>query len=498
MKDRDSGRWMVLSEAQMERWLLKMGLLKGDTKNPIQEVEQVLTYVQAHRQLHAVGEIPGHFPGVYHYSGRTILVTQGPVLVERKAGDWKMLRDVFERLFVYPVDGPEMPSHWQLHLKGPRDLQREKKVWELLCREQEYADEESGEVRTRWVLDQTPVIYTWLRLTLDLYYLRAATGGFYRGLPILRNLPALVIAGKPDGGKSLFQDFVVKPMLGGRSADPSKYVTAKTDFNADLFQSDLLKLGDTPLSSKLEDRQILGQFLKHIVAEQWHRYHPKRYDALGDVPAIWRVLFTLNDDKENLMTLPPMIEGVVDKLILVHANGLGIPVDTTELEAYMDFGANLRESLPAFAHWLTTEYEVPEVLKGGRWGMVAVQAPSLMEELFEDSPTGQLLHLIDAARWVLMGSKVDLWTYVNSRTEVQRYGAVETTDGRCWCGGWEELKALLIEEESNIAHEARNLFKWKRLDQLLGRLKKEQPHRVMSARKKGYRYWKVFARGPES
>jgi hypothetical protein len=205
----------------------------------------------------------------------------------------------------------------------------------------------------------------------------------------------------------------------------------------------------------------------------------------------------LNDDKDNLLTLPPMIEGVVDKLILVHANSMGIPVDTTELEDYMNFGADLRACLPAFAHWLTTEFEVPAPLKGGRWGMVAVQAPSLMEEMFEDSPSGQLLHLIDAARWVVMGSRVNLWAYVNSRTDVERYGEVnETAEGLCWSGGWEELKSLLMDEECSICHEAKNLFKWKRLDQLLGRLNKEQAQRVASARKKTYRYWKVFA--PES
>ncbi len=496
MKDPRSGRWMVLSESQMERWLQKMGLSKGDPRTPTQECEEVLTWVQGHQQLDAVGEIPGHFPGVYHYSGKTILVTQGPVMVERKEGDWKMLREVIEGLFMYPLDGPEMPSHWQLHLKGKeRDMDREKAVWKLLCREIERVDPDRGEVVTMWVLDQTPVVYTWLRLSLDLYYRRKECGGFYRGMPILRNLPVLCVAGRPDGGKSLFQDFVVKPLLGGRSADPSKYLTAKTDFNRDLFGAELMKLGDTPLSAKMEDRQILGHFLKNMVAEQWHRFHPKGYDALGDVPAIWRILFSMNDDKDNLLTMPPMIEGVVDKMILTHVNSLQMPVDTTEIENYMDFGADLMACLPAFAHWLCSEFEVPKLLKGGRWGMIAVQAPALMEEMFQDSPTGQLLHLIDAARWLVNATKVDLWAYVRSRTESEKYGEVDEQGGRCWSGGWEELKALLTEEACSVCLEAKGLFKWKRLDQLLARLKKEQPDRVSNGRKNSYRYWNVFAPG---
>lgn len=518
MRDPRSDRWMVLSESQLERWLLKAGLPKGTEREPIQDVEQVLTWVQGHRQLDAMGEIPGHFPGVYQYSGKTILVTQGPKMVERKKGDWAMLRRVIEGLFVYPLEGPEMPSHWQIHLKGKyRDLEREKAVWKLLCQERWVNDNgaagvEKGKLYTRqevidaewdvlegwkqvWVLDQTLVVYTWLRLSLDLYYRRMAGDGFYRGMPILRNLPVLVVAGKPDGGKSLFQDFVVKPLLGGRSADPSKYLTAKTDFNRDLFGAELMKLGDTPLSAKMEDRQTLGHFLKNMVAEQWYRFHPKGYDALGDVPAIWRILFSLNDDKDNLLTMPPMIEGVVDKMILTHVNSLPMPVDTTEMDAYLDFGADLLACLPGFAHWLTEEFVVPPLLKGGRWGMLAVQAPSLMEEMFEDSPTGQLLHLIDAARWVVAGEKANLWKYVASRTDVEKWGEVDRL-GSTWSGGWEELKSLLTSEECSISLEAKNIFKWKRLDHLLSRLKKEQPNRVTNDRNKRRRFWCLVA--PES
>lgn len=515
MKDPRSGNWMVLSESQMERWLMKMGLVKGEKHDPINTVEQVLTWVQGHQQLNAVGEIPGHFPGIYRYSGRTILVTQGLTLVERKKGEWAMLKRVLEGLFVHPIESPEMPPHWRIHMKGPRDLDREKAVWALLCQERWVNDAaaagrgiEAGKMYRQeevvamgwdceegwqkiYVLDQTAVVYTWLRLSLDLYYKRQATGGFYRGMPVLRNLPVLVVAGKIDGGKSLFQDFVATPLLGGRGADPSKYLTAETDFNADLFQAELLTLGDTPLSGDMKDRETLGAFLRHIVAEQWHRYHPKGYDALGKVPAIWRVLFSMNDDEDDIRKLPPFREGINDKIILLHANSVPLGIDTTELEAYLDFGADMMGCLPAFAQWLTEEFEVPGLLKGGRWGMIAVQAPALMEKLFEDSPTGRLLYLLDAARWTVAAEKMDLWRYVSTRTDVEKYGEVDEK-GRTWSGGWEELKALLLSEECSVCHEAKDLLR-RRLDHLLGRLMKEQPDRVGRGRKNTYRYWVLYA-----
>ena len=328
MPDPQRGEWMCLTESNLERWLQYYGLAKGNSMEPIRDVERVLLWVQSNRKLDAVLNIAGHRAGVVSVRTLKVLVRKGPNLMPQMPGDWSMLRKMMEGFFHLPIDGPEMPSAFKVYLKGTdRDHKRELAIWKTLIREVEYCEDPAHEypvVEKRWVFDQTPIFYGWLKLALEVYYRRAA------GEDVMRNGQGLVIAGKPDGGKSLLQQYIITPLLGGRMAKPDDFLTGSTNFNSELFASEHLAMGDSPLSTKMEDRLRFGEFIKMIVAEQWHRFHPKGRDAMIVNP-VWRLSISINDDQDNLRSLPPIKEGVADKIHLLHANAAEMPMKTTTL-----------------------------------------------------------------------------------------------------------------------------------------------------------------------
>lgn len=277
-------------------------------------------------------------------------------------------------------------------------------------------------------------------------------------------------------------------------AKPDDFLTGSTNFNSELFASEHLAMGDSPLSTKMEDRLRFGEFIKMIVAEQWHRFHPKGRDAMIVNP-VWRLSISINDDQDNLRSLPPIKEGVADKIHLLHANAAEMPMKTTTLDEYRAFGRRLEEELPAFAHWLMNEFQLPECLESGRFGMISIQAPDLMRELFEDSPSGEFLELLDAARWEIMGERVSLWRWVASRADEVKHGDVDAAEA-VWTGSAHELKALLTSEECSVSGDIRGMLKMQRIDRILGRLKKEEPLRVEQHRTKTARLWRI-ARPPQ-
>ena len=492
MPDPQRGEWMCLTESNLERWLQYYGLAKGNSMEPIRDVERVLLWVQSNRKLDAVLNIAGHRAGVVSVRTLKVLVRKGPNLMPQMPGDWSMLRKMMEGFFHLPIDGPEMPSAFKVYLKGTdRDHKRELAIWKTLIREVEYCEDPAHEypvVEKRWVFDQTPIFYGWLKLALEVYYRRAA------GEDVMRNGQGLVIAGKPDGGKSLLQQYIITPLLGGRMAKPDDFLTGSTNFNSELFASEHLAMGDSPLSTKMEDRLRFGEFIKMIVAEQWHRFHPKGRDAMIVNP-VWRLSISINDDQDNLRSLPPIKEGVADKIHLLHANAAEMPMKTTTLDEYRAFGRRLEEELPAFAHWLMNEFQLPECLESGRFGMISIQAPDLMRELFEDSPSGEFLELLDAARWEIMGERVSLWRWVASRADEVKHGDVDDAEA-VWTGSAHELKALLTSEECSVSGDIRGMLKMQRIDRILGRLKKEEPLRVEQHRTKTARLWRI-ARPPQ-
>lgn len=481
-----AGNWMVLGKEDLElRLMATYGLGRGTRDNPLGQVERVRLWVQGNRQLDLAMSIAGHRAGVEMIRGNRVLVQRGPDLLEMKKGEWTMLRSMLDGLLRLRLEDGGMPPWFRVYVPGKeRDSVVDRAVWEALV----FEDEDGV-----WWLEQGLILFSWLKLAMEVYYRRAA------GEEVSRNGQAVVIAGPPGGGKSLLQQYVITPLLGGRMGKPEGVLTGKTDFNKELFAAEHLAVADAPLSQKMEDRLKLGEFIKLHVAEQWHRYHPKGKDAII-VPPVWRMTISINDDNDNIRSLPPMKDGVADKIHLLHVQAVAMPMPTTTLDEYASFARRLKEDLPAMAYWLMEEFEVPEVLRGGRFGMLSFQTPDLMREMYEDSPAGMLMTLLDGARFSLGRVRVDWWTWADSLDGLSACGRINKTvlrDGGeviVWQGSAAELKEGLCRDECSSCYDARVIFKFHRVEQLMKRLAKEEAARVENYRTAEARLWRV-ARG---
>lgn len=470
MRPPGTDRWMPLNDNRMDMFLKGMGLSKGNPMNPTGEVEAMKMWVMVNRPVDLVMNLAGYFPGlVTTPDGLKLLIPEGPRLVDPVAGEWPLIAAIMEQLFVLPVDSPDMPPSFVL--QGDRGRSRD--VWSWLCQPVLPLPPEGPAPH---VYDQRDVVYSWLRQWLEIITLRAA------GKNVKRSAPAMIVAGPKNSGKSLLTEYIIKPLMGNRVSDPSQFLAKDTTFNPDLYRAELAAMDDSPLGTDYESRRKMSEFLKQYVAGTVHRFHPKGKDAIVVPAPVRRLMWAINDDKQNLMQLPLMNDSTMDKMTIVHVKKATLPMPTRTLEEYTAFGDALAAEVPAFAHWLLHEFQIPEVLKGGRFGIEAVHAPDLMEELFEDSAHGGLLELVDAARWNSPADgRIDLWQWL-AREEDENCGRIE---GDMWIGTHLELKALLEHTDCNVAVEAKNFFKRARVDFLLSELRKKS-ERI--TRPEGYRH----------
>src|SRR4029078_4317598 len=84
--------------------------------------------------------------------------------------------------------------------------------------------------------------YGALQCELLLGWLAAAVQCLYQ--QSLRSGQALVLAGPAGSGKSVVQNCILTPLLGGRSAKCAPYLQGKTSVNGELFGAEHLMLED--------------------------------------------------------------------------------------------------------------------------------------------------------------------------------------------------------------------------------------------------------------
>jgi hypothetical protein len=309
--------------------------------------------------------------------------------------------------------------------------------------------------------NQQPYLYGWLKVAIE----SLRTGN-------LRVGQTLCFAGTKGCGKSLLQNLITI-LLGGRSQKSHRYMSGGTQFNEELFGSEHLMLEDEEASTDIRARINLGAKIKEISANTKHSRHPKHRTALTLEP-FWRLTISLNDDPEALLILPPMNDGLEDKLIILKAEYHPMPMPTASLEERELFMDALRKELPHFVHFLLLNWEIPESLVSQRFGITHYQHPGIMQALGELSPESQLLQIID-----------------------EELFASEFTDE--WEGSANKLTRELVKDDSGVSREAKALLKYPTTcGTYLGRLKKLHQDRFECTHTKTGNTWRILRPPPES
>jgi hypothetical protein len=207
----------------------------------------------------------------------------------------------------------------------------------------------------------------------------------------------------------------------------------------------------------------LAVAIKSIVANQQQPCHAKGRDIVNLCPW-WRVTISLNDRSDRMLVLPPLEhEDIAGKIVLLRATAYPMPMATNSVEEKAKFWRTLTDELPAFLHWLTTDFEIPGDWRDSRFGVKAWHSPALLTELEELSPALTLLELID---------RLKPWQPANTS----------------WEGTALELRGLLLDAQVT-RRDAQETLRWVNACGLyLNELAQMRPERV-KARRTTYRRW---------
>lgn len=204
------------------------------------------------------------------------------------------------------------------------------------------------------------------------------------------------LIGKGNTGKSLLLDHILRPMYNDRAckADPM-FQRNEPTHNAEMFERELLYLDDSRvLGTSMSDRQDFGERIKEVCvsAGGGAGYRAMQQDRVMIRPW-WRIVRMMNDEPAKLATLPPLDDGIADKLILCRSYNMldGPFAKFCQKENWFDrFMVKLHDEgeLSAFYYYLLNEHEIQEEHKdpGRRYAVKSYKDPDIVAELEQGEP----------------------------------------------------------------------------------------------------------------
>lgn len=347
-------------------------------------IANYLDQIELDQAVDWVGGLAGYRQGVFHHQGRSFLVTSEPRIPDAQAGKFPLTLSVIEQA---------LPN-----------------------------------------ADALAVFLSWLASAVD-----AIRQSKHQPAPML------VMAGPAGAGKSLIAH-LTKTALGGRSANPMTAWTGQLPWNDNLLASELLLIDDSVTSTDPRARKAFGARFKEAIYAGEVEINTRRKTSISLRP-VWRVMVCCNETPENLAIIPPLEDGVEDKIILLKVSRVETPMPARTPEEKETFAAALAEELPAFLDHLasfTTPAHLADPL--ARSGVKAWKDHELLEAVREISPETRLENLLALA---LEKSLFNL-TPGESRTMPAA-----------------EVQGILQDRDSPTAKQAETLLKF---DALCGRL----------------------------
>lgn len=338
--DGEGSRYIGIGSKPLEFHLRSLGYSRAESNGQLSAVDRERLNIITNHTVDHVGGIAGRPIGLTSSRGVKHLVTKKNERIVAKPGEWSTIRGILESAFK----------------------------------------------------DQIDYIYSWLHRSRKQLELVSYSQGH-----------VLTIAGKVGGGKSMFGEAIVAPMLGGM-VKADRYLKGETTFNADLISSEMLFVDDKMGSNRsAEKRANWGESLKAFAAgSRTVSCHGKGSDAYSVNP-LWRAVVCINDDDQSLGAFPPLGEGdsdsVGDKILLIKFfsdKPLPFTGEANQRELLADaIGADL----PGFAHFIDNEYVTPEAIKTDkrdlRFGFNRFHHPSLLQTVNQNSNERTLLSVSD-------------------------------------------------------------------------------------------------------
>lgn len=310
--------------------------------------------------------------------------------------------------------------------------------------------------------DQIDVQLLWLKCR----YETLARDDFKPG-----QLSALI--GTSGCGKGFYHKLVTE-LVGGRMANPFRYISGGTTFNADLAQAEHLMMEDPTASSDIRLRRKITNEIKQMVANSESSVHGKNKTAIS-MPTSHALTFSVNNEFENLMTLPLMDKSMMDK---VHLFKVEAAQNTLDEDRQENLKMLMRE-LPGLVAMLL-EMKIPRGHQCPRYGMCCGHTdkkgnhfckgwhhPEILSVLTDMSEHEQLHSIIQEAFF-------------------ERDGAYEL-----WSGSTEALK----QELSRLGHAhkiEKILFHTSMVGVYLSRLAEKFPAQYTSSASNGKTRWMIL------
>ena len=306
----------------------------GHSENDLKDlVTHHLENIELDRACDWTGGLAGHRRGIMLREGRKFLITDEPDMIEPHAGNWPLIENILDQAF------PE------------------------------------GDSRS--------VFLGWLKGGVDAVCKQTH-----------QPAPMLVLAGEANAGKSLLAH-ISKIILGGRAGSPMTAWTGRLPWNDDILRTELLLIDDGVSSTDPRARKAFGSNFKESIYAGDVSINTRRKSSLSLRP-VWRVMVCCNETPENLSVIPPLEDGIEDKIILLKVNRIKTPMPAGTVDEKIAFAAALRDEMPAFLHYLVG-FSIPANLTDSRSGVTAWKDQSLLDAVMEISPEKRLENLIALA-----------------------------------------------------------------------------------------------------
>ena len=406
-KNDGRGCWISITEKSAERFLMKDGFNSHPAvKGTMSEVDMALAEIQEDQSIVFAGRLAGYRSGVYEMNHQKILVTESPIFIEPVKKSYPTLEKLLVGLF--------------------------------------------GDV-------QLPYIYGWLHVAMTAAYTNKVQPG-----------QALILAGPPSSGKSLFQRLLTI-MLGDRVAKPHAFMTKATSFNSEIIGSEHLMIEDEAAAKSAKGRMAFASAIKSFTVNEDQYCHAKYQVAVNLRPRWQRLSISVNDEPESLLVIPPLDAGLKDKLMLIQVSKKRMPMPTETAEEQELFWMTLMEELPGFIDFLLS-WTIPTSMTSSRFGVTHYHHPELLEAMNSLSPEDQLWEMIEEVLFSGGSGKVD------------------------WKGSAAQLQDKISTANSVYRSQISNLCTWpSACGVYLGRLEKRFATRISNQKVTGRTRWTILS-----